>query len=82
MSIKPYRFPPRDAFFSRRSMTRELVGIAEFVVIGGALFWLSTSPQGENLWVWMAVGFPILLAYIFIGGYVRHRLGLTETSAD
>lgn len=75
------QFNFREAF-SRRSMTREFVGLTEFLILGGALAWLWTSEQGKHLWVWMAVGMPLFFAYVFIGGYVRRRLGLIEDPND
>lgn len=80
MNDNPLRFHLRETF-SRRSMAREAVGMTEFLILGGAFFWLFTSPHGRHLWVWFAVGFPLLFAYIFIGGYVRRRLGLIEDPA-
>ena len=73
----PPQFNFRDAF-SRRSMAREMVGLTEFLILGGTLAWLWTSEHGRHLWVWMAVGLPLFFAYVFIGGYVRRRLGLTD----
>jgi len=67
---------------SHRLIARALLGLVEILAIGGALVWLWTSEQGQHMWVWLAVGIPLFLAYVFIGGYVRHRLGLTKTSAS
>lgn len=81
VSNNPPQFNFRNAF-SRRSMAREMVGLTEFLILGGALAWLWTSEHGRHLWVWMAVGLPLFFAYVFIGGYVRRRLGLTDDRAD
>lgn len=80
MSNNPPRFNFREAF-SRRSMARELVGLTEFLILGGALVWLVRSDHGQDFRVWLAVGLPLMFAYIFIGGYVRRRLGLIEDQA-
>jgi hypothetical protein len=67
---------------SRRSMARTLVGLVELLVFAGALFWLLNSERSRGLWVWLAVGLPLFLAYVFVGGYVRHRLdGVDEAGS-
>ncbi|MEP9404551.1 hypothetical protein [Sphingomonas sp. VNH70] len=81
MSDARCKFSWGDAF-SRRSMARELVGTIEILIIGTALYWLCTSAAGKHLWVWMAVGLPLNFAYIFVGGYVRHHLGLIGDDND
>lgn len=75
MNDNPLRFHRRETF-SQRSMVRESVATTEFLIFGGALFWLFTSEHSQHLWVWFAVGFPLFLAYVFIGGYIRERFGL------
>ncbi len=81
MSYKPHHFDFRKALL-RRSMVKVFIGLIELFIYCGALFWLWTSKQGQHLWVWVAVGLPLFLAYVFIGGYVRLRLGLIKTSSD
>lgn len=65
--------------YSRRLLARAFVGIVELMISGAAFVWLWTSEPGQHLWAWIAVGLPLFLAYVFVGGYVRHRMGLLKT---
>jgi hypothetical protein len=62
----------------RRATARALVGSVEVLICGAALFWLLRSEQGRHAWVWIIAGLPLFFAYVFIGGYVRHRLSILE----
>jgi hypothetical protein len=64
---------------SRHLLARAIVGSVELLITGTAFIWLWTSQQGQHLWVWIAVGLPLFLAYVFVGGYVRHRMGLIKS---
>lgn len=65
---------------SRQTILRELLSLVQFVIFASALAWLWTSDAGKQPTIWFAVGLPLLFAYIFVGGYLRRRLGLKESN--
>ncbi len=66
----------------RRLLARAFVGLVELLIGGAAFIWLWNSEQGQHLWTWIAVGLPLFLIYVLVGGYVRHRMGLLKTTVN
>ncbi len=61
-----------------QTFLRETVSLLEFIAFFGTMVAMWHFGAAQSVWLWMAVGAPLLIVGVIISALVRTRLGLVK----